>query len=213
MRAGRRAVGLSLAVAGASLALASPALAADGDLIDVGSELVVVDMPYPGHTSPFAVQARTVADGTVDADLRVRASAPLSGAGSAPLLRVIGPDGQILVEHVMDSDVDQTVSLGPLAEGTVLALSGELSLPSAAGDEWQGVGAEVRIDLLAAQDAPGQPAGPGLPDAPPATGPGLSVTGADLLPGAVLAAVLVVTGVALARHRAASCARSVGGQR
>lgn len=183
------------ALCAVALSLGSVAAAAPpgGELFVIEERVVTVEAPAPGDTQDVSFEVASAATGAHDVYIRVRAAdGPLftgthpaqisvGGVGDAPVLT--GPAGELVS--------DTHTALGAMAPGAPIRIAGEIALPRAAGNEYQGRSGTLTLELAATR-APDE----GLPGGP------VAVTGANgwwLI--AAVGAVAVVGGTAVVWHR------------
>lgn len=167
--------------------------AAGPDLVAGSPTTVQVAVPYPGHSTGFAVTARPTDDTAATTVVLVveGGTGPLADGPDALQLTLSDPAGDVLAEGTAAQLGTTPVDLGVLpAEG--ITVHGTATLPAEASDAVQGMGLTLTLGLVATQESPS-----GAPPAPPFQSGVLATTGGQVLALVLLAAVLAAAGLLL----------------
>ncbi|MBF0720847.1 hypothetical protein [Sanguibacter inulinus] len=185
---------------------AAPASAAD--LIDPGTTTVSLEAPAPGESQSFDLSVTSVTETAVPLEITVLDLSGRLTGGAAPVeLELVDDQGASVLPTTSAAALPgTTLDLPDLAPGSTYHLTGVLTLPRAAGDEYQGAGGELvlRFQVPTDRAADSGPRGVERSAAvrPQEPGPllGLASTGAQVS-AAGAALVLVLLGSVLARRR------------
>lgn len=204
-RTGRAAAS---AVLGTALLLlpATSASAAPADLIEADPVAVSVQAPAPGETQSFDLSVTSVTDTSVPLVLTVAGTTGGLLSGPTPVEITLTDDagGLVLAPTPADVLLGSTIDLPELTAGAGYHLTGSVTLPLAAGDEYQGADGQVVFRFQVATDSP--TTGTTSPTPGAAAPSGLATTGATVAGAVAAVAVLVTTGAWLlaARRRRSS---------
>lgn len=204
-RAGRTAastvLGTALLLIPATSASAEPA-----DLVEADPVAVSIQAPAPGETQTFDLTVRSVTDTAVPLVLTVAGTSGGLLSGPTPVEITLTDDAGDPVLEPTPADVllGSTLDLPELAAGAGYHLTGSVTLPLAAGDEYQGADGQVVFQIQAATDSPTTGTASTTPGA--ATPSRLATTGATVAGAVAALAALVTTGAWLlaARRRRSS---------
>jgi len=191
-------IGTALLILPATSASAEPA-----DLIDADPVAVTVQAPAPGETQSFDLAVTSVTDTTVPLVLTVVGSSGGLLSGPTPVeITLTDDDGTRVLEPTRaDELLGATLDVPDLAAGAGYHLTGSVTLPSAAGNEYQGADGRVVFRFQVETDSPITSTVDPSP-APGASAPsGLATTGATVAAAVTAVAVLVMTGTWLLAAR------------
>lgn len=204
-RAHRAGAGTVLAAALLVLPAAS-ASAEPADLIEARTTAVSLHAPAPGESQTFDLSVTSVTDTTVPLVLTVagQSGGLLSGPTPVEVALVDDAGGPVLAPSRADKLLGTRLDLPDLAAGAGYHLTGTVTLPADAGDEYQGATGQVVFRFQVATDSPATSDPAPAPGA--ATSSGLATTGATVAAAVAAVAVLVTTGAWLlaARRRRSS---------
>lgn len=188
-----RAVAATCVACAAALTAAAPASAEHGALIDATPAEVVLDAPAPGESRTWAMSVTSTTDRTVALDLEITGQSDRLFGGEHPLqITISDPTGRpVLTQTDVAEVIDSSLELTDLSPGASRQLVGTVTLPSAAGNEYQGAGAALRLRFRAETDEVAKT--PSLL-ALARTGP------AFLVAAGVLAVLSVASGLTLMRY-------------
>lgn len=185
----RRTATLALCV----VVLVTGASSASARGLDVTPERVELTVPAPGETRGWTSTATNLGTEAVSLYLVVTDVTGVAAEGPHPVRLSVqdGSGAQVLAESALPEIGSEPVLLGTVVPSEAISLHGSVSLPREAGNEYQGAGASLVLNLVTL-------------DAVPEAGGGLAMTGAGMvwwLGGALL---LAATGAGLkARARGA----------
>ncbi|GAA1316114.1 hypothetical protein ACFSWE_02170 [Leucobacter albus] len=164
-------------------------------LLEPSNTAVAFDTPAPGHSTEWTMAAENTSGGTVGLSIEIAEVSGTATAGDAPLrLTIEDAAGALLAEGAASALVGESFDLPDLAAGETVRLRAAVTLPFAAGDDYRGSTASIRVDFIATGDSAQ------LPGVPP--GPGLSATGSVApLALACVALALLSGGIVLTVRR------------
>lgn len=190
---------------GATLVLLSstPASADPADLIDTNTVSVSIEAPAPGESQDFDLSVTSVTDQAVPLDLTVVETSGGLLSGPTPLeVTLVDDDGNVVLAPARADSLEETfIDLPHLSSGATYHLTGTVTLPAEAGNEYQGASGVLVFRFLATGEDPEQPALD--PASPPSATPSspLATTGAQITAALVAVLVLVATGGCLLAAR------------
>ncbi|MHA3684882.1 hypothetical protein ACXR2W_11580 [Leucobacter sp. HY1908] len=170
----------------------TPALAQDSDLISVSPASSHISMPAPGHTETWSTEVRNVAKHPVDVDLStVNELDEVLRSGSTPArITIVDSAGRTLLDDLSVTQLQPQIPvLGQLDPGESISLTGTVSLPAEAGNEYQGASGNLQFTFVAQTSDTH-----GVTDA-------LAETGAPLAAAGIAAALLIGTGAVIMRRK------------
>lgn len=187
------------------------ATASAADLIDPGSTTVSLEAPAPGESQAFDLSVTSLTETAVPLEITVLDLSGRLTDGPAPVeLELVDDQGASVLPATSAAALPgTTLDLPDLAPGSTYHLTGVLTLPRAAGDEYQGADGElvlrfqVPTDRAADSDPRGLERAAAVRPQEPGPLPGLASTGAQVW-AAAAALVLVLLGSVLARRRGRS---------
>lgn len=172
---------------------ASPALAVD-PLIEATPSSVTVDVPAPGHSVDWRMRVQNLSGGRVPLYLSVEGAGAALFSGPNPIeISIADSAGTIIVPQTPAGPLLGTeLQLADLAPGDTYELQGEVTLPAAADNRYQGQSGTLTFIFTTIS---------GTTDLAPGVIDFLARTGADLAPYALVAVALVGAGFAFAVAR------------
>lgn len=203
---GHRAGAGTVLAAGLLVLTAAPASAEPADLIEASTTAVSLHAPAPGESQSFDLSVTSVTDATVPLVLTVvgQSGGLLSGPTPVEVTLVDDAGDLVLAATPADTLLGTSLDLPDLDAGAGYHLTGTVTLPADAGDEYQGASGQVVFRFQVAADSTTTAAPAPAPGA--VWPPGLATTGATLAGGVSALLVLVTTGAWLlaARRRRTS---------
>ena len=172
---------------------ASQALAVD-PLIEATPSSVTVDVPAPGHSVDWQMRVQNLSGAPVPLYLSVKGAGATLFSGPNPIeISIVDSAGTVIVPQTPAGPLLGTkLQLADLAAGDTYELRGEVALPAAADNRYQGRSGTLTFVFTTITGAT-DPA-PGVIDS-------LVRTGVDLMPYALVAVALLGAGFALAGTR------------
>ncbi|QTX03500.1 hypothetical protein [Agromyces archimandritae] len=175
---------LGVALAAGAVLAPIPA-AASGELIDAAPTLVELAAPAPGQSQEWTMSVRNLTDGELPIALAVSGSAERLFDGPYPLeleLTETG-SGQPLYIGTAAAAIDEVLLLPTLAGHADYELSGSVTLPSEAGNEYQEATGRLSFEFRTSADDASDESG--LASTGPSVWPWLWAAGIAFLAGTV----------------------------
>lgn len=187
------ALGALTLVLGAAPAPAAHAAPHPDHLYIIDTRIVEVDAPAPGETREWSVTVDSTEDDVHDIYVRMSAAEGQLFAGDHPAEIAVSELGGEPVLQGPGREVvsDSHIKFASITHGSPIEIAGRLTLPRAAGNEYQGASGTLTLELAATRG-----------DHDDDTDTGIAATGAGswwLL--GTCAAVAIAAGIALAARR------------
>lgn len=167
------------------------------DLIEVAPETVHIEAPAPGHSSSWAVTVSNVSDHTLPLWIEVSGSESELLSGDNPLeLELNDSDGDTIVSRQpLRLTENNLFELPPLSPRETTTFHGVVSLPREAGNEYQGLSAEISISITTQDKVHSDPE-PGTPTTSSEVPNGnLSQTGVDAIKMLGMSVLAIIFGL------------------